>query len=55
MKCSRLVDGRRMNVALNGEMLEEVKCFKYLGAIYWGGTAVVGHHSGRVGFAWLTF
>ena len=32
MKCSRLVDERRMNVALNGEMLEEVECFKYLGA-----------------------
>ena len=30
MKCSRLVDERRMNVALNGTMLEEVKCFKYL-------------------------
>ncbi len=24
MKCMRLVDGRRMNVALNGELLEEV-------------------------------
>ncbi len=31
MKCTRLVDGRRMNVALNGEVLEEVECFKYLG------------------------
>ncbi len=30
MKCTRLVDGRRMNVALNGEVLKEVECFKYL-------------------------
>ncbi len=29
-KCTRLVDGRRMNVALNGEVLKEVECFKYL-------------------------
>ncbi len=32
MKCTRLVDGQRMNVALNGEVLEEVECFKYLGS-----------------------
>ncbi len=32
MKCTRLVDGQRMNVTLNGEMLEEVKCSKYLGS-----------------------
>ncbi len=32
MKCTRLVDGRRMNVALNGEVLEEVDCFMYLGS-----------------------
>ncbi len=32
MKCTRLVDGRGMNVALNGEVLEEVECFKYLGS-----------------------
>ncbi len=32
MKCTRLVDGRRMNVALNGEMLKQVECFKYLGS-----------------------
>ncbi len=31
MKCTRLVDGRRMNVTLNGEMFKEVQCFKYLG------------------------
>ncbi len=24
MKCTRMVDGRRMNVALNGELLKEV-------------------------------
>ncbi len=32
MKCMRLGDGRRMNVALNGEVLKEVECFKYLGS-----------------------
>ncbi len=32
MKCTRLVDGQRMNVALNVEVLEEVECFKYLGS-----------------------
>ncbi len=32
MKCRRLVDGRGINVALNGEVLEEVECFKYLGS-----------------------
>ncbi len=26
------VDGRRMNVALTGKMLEDVECFKYLGS-----------------------
>ncbi len=39
MKCTRLVDGRGMNVALNGEVLEEVECFKYLGShvdVNWG-------------------
>ncbi len=30
MKCTRLVDGLGMNVALNGEVLEEVEFFKYL-------------------------
>ncbi len=29
-KCLRRVDSRRMNVTLNGELLEEVECFKYL-------------------------
>ncbi len=30
MKCTRLVDGTKMNVILDGEVLEEVECFKYL-------------------------
>ncbi len=29
MKYTRLADGRRMNVALIGEVLEEVECLKY--------------------------
>ncbi len=32
MKCTRLGDGRRIIVILDGEMLEEVECFKYLGS-----------------------
>ncbi len=32
MKCSRLVDGKRINVALKGVVFEEVECFKYLGS-----------------------
>ncbi len=32
MRCMRLVDGRRMNVALDGEVLEKVECFKHLGS-----------------------
>ena len=32
MRCSRREDGRRMNVCLNGERLEEVDNFKYLGS-----------------------
>ncbi len=27
-----MADGRRMNVALHGKLLEEVECFKYLGS-----------------------
>lgn len=27
MKCTRMVDDRRMNVVLNGKLLEEVECF----------------------------
>ncbi len=32
MKCMRLVDGRWMNVTLDGKVLEEVEWFKYLGS-----------------------
>ena len=32
MRCSRYVNGDRMHVILNGEPLEEVDCFKYLGS-----------------------
>ena len=30
MRCSRYDNGGRMHVILNGELLEEVDCFKYL-------------------------
>ena len=32
MRCSRDGNGDRMHVILNGEPLEEVDCFKYLGS-----------------------
>ena len=32
MRCSRYGNGSRMHVILNGEQLEEVDCFKYLGS-----------------------
>ena len=32
MRCSRYGNGDRMHVILNGEQLEEVNCFKYLGS-----------------------
>ena len=32
MRCSRNGNGDRMQVILNGEPLEEVDCFKYLGS-----------------------
>ena len=32
MRCSRYGNGDRMHVMLNGEPLEEVDCFKYLGS-----------------------
>ena len=32
MRCSRYGNGSRMHVILNGEPLEEVYCFKYLGS-----------------------
>ena len=31
-RCSRYGNGDRMHVILNGEQLEEVDCFKYLGS-----------------------
>ena len=31
MRCSRYGNGDRMHVVLNGELLEEVYCFKHLG------------------------
>ena len=32
MRCSRYGNGDRMHVIVNGEHLEEVDCFKYLGS-----------------------
>ena len=32
MKCSRYGNGDRIHLILNGEPLEEVDCFKYLGS-----------------------
>ncbi len=32
MKSTRLIDGRGMNIVLNGEVLEEAECSKYLGS-----------------------
>ena len=32
MKGTKGVDGRRVNVALNGELLELMECFNYLGS-----------------------
>ena len=32
MRCSRYGNGGRMHVTLNGEPLEEVDCFNYLGS-----------------------
>ena len=32
MRCSRYGNGGRVHVILNGEPLEEVDCFKYLGS-----------------------
>ena len=33
MRCTRNEDGARLNVLLNGEALEEVNQFKYLGSV----------------------
>ena len=35
MRCSRYGNEDRMHVILNGEPLEEVNCFKYLGSQLW--------------------
>ena len=32
MRCCRYGNGHRMHLILNGEQLEEVNCFKYLGS-----------------------
>ena len=32
MRCSRYGNGDRMHLIVNGELLEEVDCFKYLGS-----------------------
>ncbi len=31
MMCTSMVDARRINVVLNGKLVKEVECFKYLG------------------------
>ena len=36
MRCTRYEDGARLNVMLNGEALEEVEQFKYLGLVIAG-------------------
>ena len=42
MRCSRYGNGDRMNVILNGEPIEEVDCFKYLGSQVIPGVAADG-------------
>ena len=46
MTCIRNEDGARMNVMLNGEALEEVNQFKYLGSVIaaYGGVEADVHH-----------
>ena len=51
MHCSRRVDGGRLNVNLNGEMLEEVDHSKYLGSQIGRGRGVEVNVSFRVGEA----
>ena len=48
MRCMRIVDDRKMNVALIGKLLEEVESFKYLGSY----VAVDGYK--KCGTAWTT-
>ena len=51
MRCSRREDGRRLNVRLNGERLEEVDSFKYLGSQIGRGGGVEEDVNFRVGEA----
>ena len=46
MRCARNEDGARLNVMLNGEALEEVDQFKYLGSVIAanGGVETDVHH-----------
>ena len=46
MRCTRNEDGARLNVILNGEALEEVDQFKYLGSVIAtnGGVEADRHH-----------
>ena len=46
MRCTRNEDGARLNVMLNGEALEEVDQFKYLGSVIAanGGVEADMHH-----------
>ena len=46
MRCTRNEDGARLNVMLNGETLEEIDLFKYLGSIIVanGGVEADAHH-----------
>ena len=48
MRCMRIVDDRKMNIAMIGNLLEEVKCFKYIGSY----AAVDGYI--KCGTAWMT-
>ena len=48
MRCTRSEDGVRMNVRLNGEVLEEVEKFKYLGSMVAAGGGVEADVCNRV-------
>ena len=52
MRCSRYGNGDRMHVILNGEPLEEVDCFKYLGAADGGCDRDVVHRINQGCRAW---
>ena len=56
MRCSRYGNGGRLYVILNGEQLEEVNCFKYLGsqvAADGGCERDVGHRMNEWYRAWV--